>query len=329
MYTIEFCTIALLIGNDSDDGRDPSFSNAPSNRPTYISLDDAKELFGHAARNLPIPEPRPPIVDITRGYLPKWDHGKDKFHHFEFLVEIFMKRHRIYHLLHNRCESHEQDIHDQAVMIITAQLKRDDQRTVKSMAGLHTIWEFLVRKYHPSIEADQAKLLRLWEKCQKGNRSAKDYMSDIISLEEQLAALDHTMPKFLVHAKLFACGPEFEIVRAAVETTLRTRSMSYFEIMGEYVAFEERRGLQRTFRPSNDSRRPGGQRNSGAGGGGDPAGNCLALKDKQDSRTCFNCGKQGHLEVDCPDHTEEVRSYLRKQKKRREEARKKRGSRRQ
>ena len=320
----------------SDDAHDPSVSDAPSRAPpgTFITLDDAKELLSHITSSMKYPEHSHP-PDITRGYTPKWEHGKDNFKHFEHNVELYMKRHNIFHLLRSVPSQSEESVHAQAVMVITGQLKREDQRAVRNMTRLCTIWEFLVRKYHPSIEADQVRLLRLWEKCQKGNRSVKEYHSDIISLEEQLAAHDHEMPRFLVLDKLFACGADFELARAAVESTCKHRQMSYFEIMGDYVAYEERRGLHRSFRSNNDSRKPNGQRNSGAGngggGGGGGAGGApiLAVKDKpQQHHTCFNCGKQGHMEVDCPDLPEPVKEYLRKQKKRRDEARKNRGSRR-
>ena len=135
-------------------------------------------------------------------------------------------------------------------------------------------------------------------------------------MEEQLAAHDHEMPRFLVLDKLFSCGAEFELVRAAVESTCKHREMSYFEIMGDFVAYEERRGLHRSFRTNNDNRKPNGQRNLGAGtGGGAPI---LAVKDKpQQNFPCYNCGKEGHVEADCPDLPKNVREYLCKRKKRR------------
>ena len=204
----------ISIAIDSDGGHDPSTDQPPSHRhQSFITLDDAKELFSSMTQELI--QNKSSSVDITRGYTHKWEHGKDKFHHFEHHVELYMKRHGISHLLKERPNRREHNIHSQALMIITAQLTKGDQRIIKDMEYLCTVWSFLVQKYHPSIEADRVKLLRLWEACRKGNRTVKEFHSEVIGLEEQLHAHDYTIPRFLVLDKLHACGPEFEIVRAA------------------------------------------------------------------------------------------------------------------
>ena len=297
----------ISIAIDSDGGRDPSIDQP--RQMSYISLHDAKELFSSMTNELL--HLHSSSVDITRGYTPKWDHGKDKFHHFEHHVELYMKRHGISHLLKERPSHKEHNVHSQALMIITAQLTKGDQRIIKDMEYLCTVWSFLVQKYHPSIEADRVKLLRLWETCRKGNRSVKEFHSEVIGLEEQLHAHDYTIPRFLVLDKLHACGPEFEIVRAAVQTTCQTRNMPYFEIMGQYVSYEERRGLHRSFRP--DNRKPGQQRSTGAGEGGQGAGNILAAKEKE-TRSCYHCGEEGHLEADCPKLSAEIRAHVHSQR---------------
>ena len=116
----------LPLGDESDDARDPGVSNAPSRAPgTYMPLDDAKELFSHMTSNTKHPEHHNP-PDITRGYTPKWDHGKDKFQHFEHNVELYMKKHNIHHLLRCVANTSEESVHAQAVMIITTQLKKED-----------------------------------------------------------------------------------------------------------------------------------------------------------------------------------------------------------
>ena len=234
----------ISIAIDSDGGRDPSIDQP--RQMSYISLHDAKELLSSMTNELI--HHKSSSVDITRGYTPKWDHGKDKFHHFEHHFTLFMKRHGIEHLLKEVPKDKEHSVHTQALMIITSQLSKGDQRIIKDMEYLCTVWSFLVQKYHPSKEADRTKLLRLWETCRKGNRSVKEFHSEVIGLEEQLHAHDYTIPRFLVLDKLHACGPEFEIVRAAVQTACQDRALSYFEIMGQYVSYEERRGLHKSFR---------------------------------------------------------------------------------
>ena len=50
-----------------------------------------------------------------------------------------------------------------------------------------------------------------------------------------------------------------------------------------------------------------------------PDGDVLAaFNNKEETRTCFNCGKKGHLEHDCPDIPAATRDYLKKRLSRRE-----------
>ena len=61
-------------------------------------------------------------------------------------VELYMKRHGIFHLLTEKHKQIERSVHDQALVVITSQLTKRDQRIVMKMNHLHSIWEFLVRK---------------------------------------------------------------------------------------------------------------------------------------------------------------------------------------
>ena len=310
---------------DSDGEVDSSYRPGVS----YISLDDAKELFSHSIQQMSLNQPRVGGIDITRGITPKWEHGKDKFNHFEYKVELYLKRHKLHHLLTEDCKPDEQSLHDQALMVITDQLTKGDQTIVRHMTQLHKIWAFLKQKYHPSIEADRNKLMKSWEKCVKGNRTVKEYHSEILSLHEQLAAHEYKMPDFLVLSKLLDCGKEFEIVRAAVETSLKQDpDMSFFKIMGEFVAYEQRMGINQSKpRPAGlQGRHTGGHNNQGAGRGS--PGDVLAVKSEPETRKCFNCDQEGHLAVDCPKLSKETKDYLRKQQAEVQRRRQQRSSRR-
>ena len=310
---------------DSDGEIDSSYRPGVS----YISLDDAKELFSHSMRQLSLNPPKVGGTDITRGITPKWEHGKDKFNHFEHKVELYLKRHKLQHLLTKECTSEEQVLHDQALLVITDQLPRGDQIVVRHMTQLHKIWDFMKQKYHPSIDADRTKLMKQWEKCSKGSRTVKEYHSEILSLNEQLAAHAYNLPRFLVLSKLLDCGKEFEIVRAAVETSLKQDSeMSYFRIMGEFVSYEQRLGLNAS-KLNPAGLHPRGNRGQGrSGAGNEGSGNVLAAKEEPETRHCFNCNQQGHLAIDCPKLSKETKDFLRKQKNLLQEHRRKRGSRR-
>ena len=302
---------------DSDGGFDPSYRPGAS----YISLDDAKELLSHSLQQFSLNAPKVGSVDITRGIIPKWE-GKEKFNHYEYKVGLFMKRHKVHHLLSKECTSDEQHLHDQALLVVMDQLPNGDQMAVRSMTHLYQVWEFLKQKYHPSIEADRARLMRQWDKCVKGNRTVKEFHSEIISLHEQLSALEYNMPRFLVLDKLLDCGKEFELVRASVEYSLKQEpDMSYFKIMGEFVAYEQRMGLQ-----SNKPNPGAHKRQQGQHAGGRQQGDVLAVQGDKETRACYNCKEIGHLEADCPKLSEDTKKYLRKRQKEAQEANKKRRS---
>ena len=83
-----------------------------------------------------------------------------------------------------------------------------------------------------------------------------------------LDSLQVATAKKVVLDKLLDCGKEFELVRASVEYGLKQDpEMSYFKIMGEYVAYEQRMGLQSSRPHPGAHMRQQGQNASGAGGG--------------------------------------------------------------
>ena len=108
------------------------------------------------------------------------------------------------------------------------------------------------------------------------------------------------------------CGPEFDIIRAAVE---ENSSLGPYDIMAKYIAFDERPNIR-----SSGSRnpagipKPGGRGGGGGGQNGRGAGNMLdggvLAVAAAETRACYNCKETGHLEKDCPKHSEEVRKVL-------------------
>ena len=156
-----------------------------------VTLRDLSSLFtawteAAAAANADRPER---TIDITRGDLPKWNHEKDHFTTFERRVVMWMRSHDIEHLLEKYPESHETSLHKKAMLVITNQLKEDDAKTVHHIAHLCDVWAFLTGKYHPSDEADRARLWQRFDTITKGNRPVKNYHSEMIFLVAQLTAL--------------------------------------------------------------------------------------------------------------------------------------------
>ena len=136
---------------DSDGGFDPSYRPGAS----YISLDDAKELLSHSLQQMNLNQPKVGSIDITRGIAPKWE-GREKFNHFEHKVGLYMKRHKLFHLLSEACTEAVQSLHDQQLLVITDQLPNNDQMAVMHMSHLHGVWDFLKQKYY--IEHEVVKL---------------------------------------------------------------------------------------------------------------------------------------------------------------------------
>ena len=304
-----------------------------------VTLRDLSSLFtawteAAAAANADRPER---TIDITRGDLPKWNHEKDHFTTFERRVVMWMRSHDIEHLLEKYPESHETSLHKKAMLVITNQLKEDDAKTVHHIAHLCDVWAFLTGKYHPSDEADRARLWQRFDTITKGNRPVKNYHSDIISLVAQLTALGQPPPDYLVRMRMFKCGPEFDTIKFDLEDKPH---LSPAAIMAKYVAHEERHGLRAAGGPGAPAggqgpggrrgghpRRPGGQQ-------ADAQQAALAVGKKKwltPEDGCSNCGAKGHFKRDCPKLDPAVRAHLNKEyndrKAAREAAKQARGNR--
>ena len=72
---------------------------------------------------------------------------------------------------------------------------------------LHEVWSYLKSKYHPSDKADIKTLWQRWEKLAKGNRSVKEYHSEIISIYERLTALKKPPETHNACRRMYYCGP--------------------------------------------------------------------------------------------------------------------------
>ena len=224
----------------------------------------------------------------------------------------------------------EVDLHAQAKSVIFNQLPKNDKTTVFYFKHLCQIWEHLTSSYHPSEAADRH---RLWDKFLAftiGKRSVRDYHTEIISLAYRLEALEQPVPYYLVRKKMLECGPDYDIIRESLETS---PDLTFHEIMARFIAFDERRGLRSSGNQHPAGGRGQGGRDKGKHGNGNAAGKqpghkplagdmLAAANDKEETRTCFNCGRKGHLEHDCPDIPANTRDYLKKRLSRRENHRK-------
>ena len=282
--------------------------------PSRISISEVQTLLTHLMQARPASK-----VDITRGDTPKWDRGKGgKFISFEQSFTMWMKMHEISHLLYNDpdlSDNREMKLHDQAKAVLFNQLPPSDQSTIYTdSVSLCEIWRYLVQKYHPSADADRTRLMLQWQRCVKGNRSVREYHTELLSLVSRLASLKRPLPDYFIRWKMLDCGPEFEHIRQVVEDN---ESLSYYEIMAKFIAFEERRNL-RTPGSQNPAggRGPGGRgkglgnNKPGAGEHKGPDGDVLAVEGKKETRSCFNCGESGHIESDCPKLAANIRAHL-------------------
>ena len=110
------------------------------------------------------------------------------------------------------------------------------------------------------------------------------------------------------------CGPEFERIRQVVEDS---ESLSYYEILAKFIAFEECRNLRTPGSQAPARGRGPGGRGKGVGhhrpGAGEHKGpdrDVLAVEGKKETRCCFNCGEAGHIESDCQKLAANIRAHL-------------------
>ena len=158
--------------------------------------------------------------DITRSTVPKWDRGRDTFLIFEQEVSMWLESHDLKHLLTDApddLDDTEMRQHRQAKLVVISQLSREDKTVTYNCKYLHEAWAYLKAKYHPSDKADIETLWQRWETLKKGNRSVKEFHSEIISIYERLVALKEPPEERNVRRKMYNCGPDYDVLRYDLE----------------------------------------------------------------------------------------------------------------
>ena len=259
--------------------------------------------------------------DITKGVLPVWHHKSESFVAFEQKVVLWASQHSIEHLLTDPPSADEETQHKKARAVVLSQLPQSDRTTVFNKSYLHEAWSYLKQKYRPSVEAEVDDLWFRFNNLHQGNRSVRDYVGDVMSIHSQLQSLGEEVGERWVRLKLLNLNSDYDHLRSELMKKspdeivsvicqhahyLESRTRGQGQPGGRNPAGGANRGFNRHVRGHGS-----GGRGSGPGAGAGEV--VVAAVSADESRTCHECGKKGHLKMNCPQLKPDVRAYLQAQ----------------
>ena len=250
--------------------------------------------------------------NLEKGTQPKWDFKTETFVDWQHKVEIWADSHDIgLQLEHPVAAPGQLRKHEIATRIILLTLHDHDKAYVRGSQTLNEIWNKLLAKYMPSIDAEARKLWSRFSALRQYGRPMVEHVNDCMTVRNLLEAIGEIVPDKQFVDKLLNVDRELSylrpmLVRAPIAEIVAglTDGYSYHYQDRQHQNHSGNAGRGRFQR-----RHPRGQ-GAPAAAAGPPAMGVNAgvnAVSGGEERACYNCNKIGQLREDCQELHQEVR----------------------